>query len=218
MVTRWRAQGMTINNKAYKDAPRCAQADTFRALVQINPTGVETKCPEHASSRKGTKTTSGSHTNSLSSSFIVGIHEHRHGGRKIVSLLLTASDIGFERCDSKDVSLCRDTIRHDLPQYSVGIKGALNIIEPINNSQTVMRNWRLVLCTIHVLLANFGDEDGSTALIGYLTTVQRYTPQELCANNTEPGWCGHFDNFYPVLCPVLAPPLYMLVLYARIIG
>ncbi|KAJ7312557.1 pyridoxal phosphate-dependent transferase [Mycena albidolilacea] len=67
-----------------------------------------------------------------------------------------------------------DTIR-----YSVGIKGAANIIEPIHNSQTGMRNWRLVLCVIHVSLAEFGGGNGATALIVYLTTVQlEYTPQE----------------------------------------
>ncbi|KAJ7886873.1 Cys/Met metabolism PLP-dependent enzyme-domain-containing protein [Mycena olivaceomarginata] len=66
-----------------------------------------------------------------------------------------------------------DTIR-----YSVGIKGATNIVEPIRNSQTGMRNWRLVLCAIHVLLAEFGSGNGATALIVCLTTVQRYTPQE----------------------------------------
>ncbi|KAJ7819714.1 hypothetical protein B0H14DRAFT_3472894 [Mycena olivaceomarginata] len=64
-----------------------------------------------------------------------------------------------------------DTIWHDLPKYSIGIKGAANIIEPI-------RNWRLVLCAIHVSLAEFGGGNGATALIVYLTTVQRYTPQE----------------------------------------
>ncbi|KAJ7793265.1 pyridoxal phosphate-dependent transferase [Mycena olivaceomarginata] len=59
-----------------------------------------------------------------------------------------------------------DTIR-----YSVGIKGATNIIEPIRNSQTGMRNWRLVLCAIHVSLAEFGGGNGATALIVCLTTA-----------------------------------------------
>ncbi|KAJ7330315.1 hypothetical protein DFH08DRAFT_1022449 [Mycena albidolilacea] len=53
-----------------------------------------------------------------------------------------------------------DTIWHDLPLYSVGIEGAANIIEPIRNSQTGMRNWRLVLCAIHVLLADLAAEMG----------------------------------------------------------
>jgi hypothetical protein len=52
------------------------------------------------------------------------------------------------------IFLCTDgcagtNYQHDLPQYSVGVKDAANIIEPIRNSQTGMRNWRLVPSTFH---------------------------------------------------------------------
>jgi hypothetical protein len=74
------------------------------------------------------------------------------------------------------IFLCTDgsagtNSQHDLPLYSVGIEGAANIIEPIRNSQTGMRNWRLVLCAIHVLLADFGGRNGTMALVVYLITV-----------------------------------------------
>ncbi|KAJ7305447.1 pyridoxal phosphate-dependent transferase [Mycena albidolilacea] len=105
-----------------------------------------------------------------------------------------------------------DTIR-----YSVGVKDAANIIEPIRNSQTGMRNWRLVPSTFHSrnLAAEMGY--GLDYLPHYFATTHA-SRDWLRANDPEPGWCGHFDNCHPVLCPVLAPPLYTLVLYARIIG
>ncbi|KAJ7771211.1 major facilitator superfamily domain-containing protein [Mycena olivaceomarginata] len=85
----------------------------------------------------------------------------------------------------------RDELRRSLASTSEGlpveswlrsvvrpILEPLSQIKPIRNPQTGMRNWRLVLCAIHVLLADLGGGYGATALIVYLTTVQRYTPQE----------------------------------------
>ncbi|KAJ7248268.1 major facilitator superfamily domain-containing protein [Mycena haematopus] len=54
----------------------------------------------------------------------------------------------------------------------------LNQLKPIRNPDTGKQSWRLVLCAIHVLLVDVGGAYGATALIVYLTAVQRYTPQE----------------------------------------
>ncbi|KAJ7691233.1 Cys/Met metabolism PLP-dependent enzyme-domain-containing protein [Mycena olivaceomarginata] len=97
---------------------------------------------------------------------------HVHGDTKT---LVIAPFITFQSQltpqERELTGVTEDTIRHDLPLYSVGIEGAANIIEPIRNSQTGMRNWRLVLCAIHVLLADFGGRNGTMALVVYLITV-----------------------------------------------
>ncbi|KAJ7804015.1 hypothetical protein B0H14DRAFT_3776041 [Mycena olivaceomarginata] len=97
---------------------------------------------------------------------------HVHGDAKtlvIAPFITIQSQLTAQERELTGVT--EDTIRHDLPLYSVGIEGAANIIEPIRNSQTGMRNRRLVLCAIHVLLADFGGRNGTTALVGYLITV-----------------------------------------------
>ncbi|KAJ7723286.1 MFS general substrate transporter [Mycena maculata] len=52
-------------------------------------------------------------------------------------------------------------------------------IKVTRNVETGTRDWRLVLCAVHVFLADLGGGYGATALIVYLTAVQRYTPQEM---------------------------------------
>ncbi|KAF8218225.1 MFS general substrate transporter [Mycena galopus ATCC 62051] len=54
----------------------------------------------------------------------------------------------------------------------------LRQLKPTRNPETGTRNWRLVLCAIHILLVDLGYAYGSTAFIVYLTAVYRYTPQE----------------------------------------
>ncbi|KAJ7452397.1 MFS general substrate transporter [Mycena galericulata] len=54
----------------------------------------------------------------------------------------------------------------------------LRQLKPTRNPETGTRNWRLILCAIHVFLVDLGYAYGSTALIVYLTAVYRYTPQE----------------------------------------
>ncbi|KAJ6536013.1 MFS general substrate transporter [Mycena vulgaris] len=54
----------------------------------------------------------------------------------------------------------------------------LALLKPTRDATTGGRNWRLVLCALHVFLADVGGGYGATALIVYLTAVQRYTPQE----------------------------------------
>ncbi|KAF7368868.1 MFS general substrate transporter [Mycena venus] len=52
-------------------------------------------------------------------------------------------------------------------------------IKPTLNPETGARNWRMVLCAVHVFFVDLGEGYGPTALIVYLTAVQRYTPQEM---------------------------------------
>ncbi|KAJ7653209.1 MFS general substrate transporter [Mycena polygramma] len=51
-------------------------------------------------------------------------------------------------------------------------------IKPIRSPETSTPDWRLVFCAIHIFLVDLGGGYGTTALIVYLTAVQRYTPQE----------------------------------------
>ncbi|KAJ6629315.1 MFS general substrate transporter [Mycena sp. CBHHK59/15] len=54
----------------------------------------------------------------------------------------------------------------------------LHQLKPSRDPETGARNWRLVYCAIHVFLVDLGGSYGTTALIVYLTAVQKYTPQE----------------------------------------
>ncbi|KAJ7471186.1 MFS general substrate transporter [Mycena galericulata] len=42
-------------------------------------------------------------------------------------------------------------------------------LKPVRNAETGIRSWRLVLCAVHVFLADLGGGYGATALIVYLT-------------------------------------------------
>ncbi|KAJ7916133.1 MFS general substrate transporter [Mycena leptocephala] len=85
----------------------------------------------------------------------------------------------------------RDELRRSLASAALGlppkswlhtkvqpILEPLAQIKPIRNPDTGARNWRLVLCAIHVFFVDLGGGYSATALIVYLTSVQRYTPQE----------------------------------------
>ncbi|KAJ7078514.1 MFS general substrate transporter [Mycena epipterygia] len=85
----------------------------------------------------------------------------------------------------------RDELRRELASASQGLPPKswlrrkiqpvlepLAQIKPTRNVETGARNWRLVLCALHVFLADLGGGYGATALIVYLTAVERYTPQE----------------------------------------
>ncbi|KAF7377866.1 MFS general substrate transporter [Mycena sanguinolenta] len=51
-------------------------------------------------------------------------------------------------------------------------------LKPPRNPETGKRNWRLVICALHVLVVDIGGAYASTAFIVYFTAVHRYTPQE----------------------------------------
>ncbi|KAF7324877.1 MFS general substrate transporter [Mycena kentingensis (nom. inval.)] len=54
----------------------------------------------------------------------------------------------------------------------------LSRLAPTRDAETGRREWRLAICAMHVLLVDLGGAYGATALILYLTGVERYTPQE----------------------------------------
>ncbi|KAJ7449238.1 MFS general substrate transporter [Mycena latifolia] len=57
----------------------------------------------------------------------------------------------------------------------------LPVLEPLAQLKptTGPRRWRLALCAAHVFLVDLGGGYAATALIVYLTAVQRYTPQDM---------------------------------------
>ncbi|KAJ7263097.1 MFS general substrate transporter [Mycena rebaudengoi] len=54
----------------------------------------------------------------------------------------------------------------------------LKRLQPSRDPETGTRNWRLVYCAVHVFLVDLGGSYGATALIVYLTALQKYTPEE----------------------------------------
>nr|GAT53110.1 tetracycline-efflux [Mycena chlorophos] len=50
---------------------------------------------------------------------------------------------------------------------------------PRRDPEAGVKQWRLAICALHVLLVDLGGAYSITALIVYLTGVERYTPQEM---------------------------------------
>ncbi|KAF7368867.1 MFS general substrate transporter [Mycena venus] len=90
----------------------------------------------------------------------------------------------FPKYKRDELRRARTSAAQELPPRSWLCSKVQPILEPLAqikptlNPETGARNWRMVLCAVHIFLVDLGGGYRATALIVYLTAVQRYTPQE----------------------------------------
>ncbi|CAK5263449.1 unnamed protein product [Mycena citricolor] len=92
-----------------------------------------------------------------------------------------------------------------IQQHILPIFEPLSLLKPVCDPETGQREWRLAICALHAFCVDLGGAYGATALIVYLTGVQRYTPQETGYALTTLNLVGF--TVLTVIIPSLIPRL-----------
>ncbi|KAJ7772995.1 major facilitator superfamily domain-containing protein [Mycena maculata] len=100
------------------------------------------------------------------------------GALWVVALLYVSLLLPESLPKSKREEFLRGRARQPERTQFTGFLESLKHYRPSRNPQTGRRNWRLVICFVHMLFAGFGSGYALRSLITIITSLYQYTPAE----------------------------------------